>query len=152
VDYDVAPPWAPIFCDSVVTDLRITENTGRVNPLQERTVPSHDVTDAVETAPESVMGNESEPFVQSKVRAWVHYNPTTGEASIYTGQPPQSFGRRRYDIGPIDLDQELINSYVTARGMWDETHATFVAAVRAASALQQSIDNVRSGAGEGEGT
>jgi hypothetical protein len=97
------------------------------------------------------MGNESEPFVQTKVRAWVHYNPTTGEASIYAGEPPQSFGRRQYDIGPIELDQELIKSYVTAKGIWHETHARFVAAVRAASVLGQSIDNARSGAGEGEG-
>jgi hypothetical protein len=123
-----------------------------VNPLRQRIAPAHDVTNARETAPESVTANESEPFVQTKVRAWVHYNPTTGEASIYTGEPPQSFGRRQNDIGPIELDQELITSYVAAKSVWHETHAKFVGAVRAASALGQSIDNVRSGAGEGEGT
>jgi hypothetical protein len=121
-----------------------------VNPLQGRTVPSHVVTAAPETAPESETGKESEPSVQTKVRAWVHNNPATGETSIYTGQPPQSFGRRQYDIGPIELDQELIKSYVTAKGIWHETHAKFVTAVRAASVSRQSLDDVRYGAEEGE--
>jgi hypothetical protein len=133
-----------------VTDLRITDNTGGVSPLQERIVPTPDGGDGGETATESVIGNENDPSVQTKVRAWVHYNPNSGEASIYTGQPPQSFGRRQNDIGPIELDQELITSYVTAKGAWHETHARFVAAVRAAAASGQSSGNARSGAGEGE--
>jgi hypothetical protein len=121
-----------------------------LKPLEERTVPSHDVTDAGETALESSMGNESESSVQTKVTVWVHYNPTTGEAGLYNSESP-AFGRRLYDIGPIELDEELIKSFVAAKGVWHETHARFVAAVRTASALPQSSDNARSGAGEGEG-
>lgn len=103
-----------------------------MNPLQERIVPSHDVSDGGET-PDSVVGKENEPCSQRKVTVWVHYNPNTGEASIYAGEPPQPFGRRQYDIGPIELDQELIQAYATAKGIWHDTHARLVAAVRAAS-------------------
>lgn len=55
------------------------------------------------------------PPRQPKVKVWVYYNPTNGEAILYDGDPPPSFSHHEHDIGPIELDEELIDAYVTAR-------------------------------------
>jgi hypothetical protein len=89
--------------------------------------------------------SEDEPLHQAKVKVWVYYNPTTGEAVLYDGDPSPSFGRRQHDIGPIELDEELINAYVTAKNFWNETHARFIAALRAASASRRSVDAQKEG-------
>lgn len=89
--------------------------------------------------------SEDEALRQPKVKVWVYYNPTSGEAVLYDGDPSPSFGRREHDIGPIELDEELINAYVTARNFWNETHARFIAALQAASASRRSVDTEREG-------
>jgi hypothetical protein len=66
------------------------------------------------------------------VRVWVYYNRATGEATIYGTEPPERFGRRQYDIGPIDLSEELITRYGAAKDAWRAAHAEFMAAVGAA--------------------
>jgi hypothetical protein len=66
------------------------------------------------------------------MRVWVYYNPAAGEAIIYYNEPPQHFGRRQHDIGPIELDTALIKRYDAAKDFWHEAHAQFVAAVRTA--------------------
>jgi hypothetical protein len=148
--------WA-IFCDAVVTDLRMTQQTGWVNPLHAKSAepldgisddarrvtnrngqghveaPEEDVADASD----AVIGDEDERPVQTKVKVWVYYNPITGEASLYDGEPPPCFGRRQYDIGPIELDQSLIKAYVTAKDTWQETRAKFISAVQGGSALRE---------------
>jgi hypothetical protein len=122
------------LCDGVVTDLRMTEQIGGVNPPQ----------DASAHRLEEI--SEDEPIRQPKVKVWVYYNATTGEAILYDGDPPPSFGRREHDIGPIELDQELINTYVTAKNFWNETHAKFITALRAASVSRRSPETRREGA------
>lgn len=87
--------------------------------------------------------SEDEPLRRPKVKVWVYYNATTGEVILYDSDPPPSFGRREHDIGPIELDEELINTYVTAKNFWNETHARFITALRAASASRRSIDTPR---------
>lgn len=66
------------------------------------------------------------------MKVWVYYNSTTGEAVIYENEPPESFGRRQYDIGPIELEERLIHDYGAAKDAWHEAHSKFVAAVRVA--------------------
>ena len=66
------------------------------------------------------------------MKVWVYYNPSTGEAAIYENEPPESFGRRQYDIGPIDMDEALITDYDRAKNAWHKAHAEFVTAVKAA--------------------
>lgn len=83
-----------------------------------------------------------EPGVK-KLRVWVYYNPTTGEATLYEDEPPERFGRREHDIGPIELDEDLIRTYVAAKSVWSETHATFIAAVKAACVPLASLDDTR---------
>ncbi len=92
---------------------------------------------------EEVSGDK--PPRQPKVKVWVYYNPTNGEAILYDGDPPPSFGRREHDIGPIELDEELIDAYVTAKNFWNETHARFIAALQAASASQRSVETPTEG-------
>jgi len=106
---------------------------GRVNPPNARSAhPLEEISD-------------EEPLRQSKVKVWVYYNPTTGEAILYDGDPPPSFGRREHDIGPIELDEDLINAYVTAKNYWNETHARFITALRAATASRKSVDSRKEG-------
>ena len=66
------------------------------------------------------------------MRVWVYYNRATGEATIYGAEPPALFGRRQYDIGPIELDEGLIARYGEAKDAWRAAHAEFMASVRAA--------------------
>ena len=73
---------------------------------------------------------------QVEMRVWVYYNPAASEAIIYDNEPPQHFGRRQYDIGPIELDADLIKRYAAAKDVWHEAHAQFVAAVRTAQDLE----------------
>jgi hypothetical protein len=68
----------------------------------------------------------------------VYYNPATGEASIYGTEPPELFGRRQYDIGPIELDEGLITRYAEAKDAWRAAHAEFMAAVNAAENLPRA--------------
>jgi hypothetical protein len=70
----------------------------------------------------------------TKVRVWVYYNPATQEITLYDTQPPESFGRREYDVGPIELEEDLIKSYLTMKEIWEKAHDAFVAAVKAATA------------------
>jgi hypothetical protein len=66
------------------------------------------------------------------MRVWVYYNPKSSEVIIYENEPPAHFGRRRYDVGPIELDKELIRKYGVAKVAWHEAHNQFVEAVKAA--------------------
>ena len=66
------------------------------------------------------------------VKFWVYYNPSAGEAVIYENEPPESFGRRQYDIGPIDVNEAVITDYEKAKSTWHTAHAEFVSAVKAA--------------------
>ena len=72
----------------------------------------------------------------TKVRVWVYYNPTSQEITLYDTEPPESFGRREYDVGPIELDEDLIKSYLTTKEIWYKAHDAFVAAVKAATTNQ----------------
>ena len=72
----------------------------------------------------------------TKVRVWVYYNPTSQEITLFDTEPPESFGRREYDVGPIELDEDLIKSYTTTKEIWYKTHDAFVAAVKAATTDQ----------------
>lgn len=66
------------------------------------------------------------------MRVWVYYNRATGEATIYGAEPPALFGRRQYDIGPIELDEGLIARYAEAKDAWRAAQTEFTASVRAA--------------------
>jgi hypothetical protein len=66
------------------------------------------------------------------MRVWVYYNPAGSEAIIYDNEPPQHFGRRQHDIGPIDLDAELVQRYAAAKDDWHKAHAQFVRAMKTA--------------------
>lgn len=135
----------------------MTQQTGWVNPLHAKSAgplngmsdDTHRVTNGTNghvVSPEEdvvdVSGagtaDEGGQAGQTKVKVWVYYNPITGEASLYDGEPPPCFGRRQYDIGPIELDQSLINAYVTAKDTWQETRAKFINAVQGGSALRES--------------
>ena len=70
------------------------------------------------------------------MRVWVYYNPAASEAIIYDNEPPRDFGRRQHDIGPIELDDELIWSYRAAKDAWHEAHAQFVKAVKESGAAR----------------
>ncbi len=63
------------------------------------------------------------------MKVWVYYNRATGEATIYGAEPPELFGRRQYDIGPIELSEGLIARYAEAKDAWRTAHAEFMAAV-----------------------
>lgn len=66
------------------------------------------------------------------MKVWVYYHPRTGEAVIYENEPPESFGRRQHDIGPIDMDEALLADYERTKNAWHKAHAAFVSAVKAA--------------------
>jgi len=66
------------------------------------------------------------------MRIWVYYNPAAGEAIIYDNEPPPHFGRRRHDIGPIELESDLVRQYDSAKGVWHEAHSRFVRALKRA--------------------
>jgi hypothetical protein len=69
----------------------------------------------------------------AKVRVWVYYNPTSQEITVFDTEPPESFGRREYDVGPIGLDEDLIKSYLATKEIWHKARDAFVAAVKAAT-------------------
>ena len=79
-------------------------------------------------------GNDPTLGNQVEMRVWVYYNPTASEAIIYDNEPPAHFGRRQYDIGPIELDEELIGKYGMAKVARREAHNQFVEAVQTAQA------------------
>ena len=81
-------------------------------------------------------GNDPTPVRQVEVRVWVYYNPTASEAIVYDNEPPTHFGRRQFDIGPIELDEELIGKYGMAKVAWHEAHNQFVEAVKTAQASE----------------
>jgi hypothetical protein len=68
----------------------------------------------------------------SKIRIWVYYNPAAGEAIIYDNEPPSHFGRRRHDIGPIELDADVVRQYDSAKDVWHQAHSRFVQALKSA--------------------
>lgn len=70
--------------------------------------------DAHAKAAESTTSSAGDPN-GTNVKVWVYYNPTTEEITLYDTEPPESFGRREYDVGPIELDQDLIRSYATMK-------------------------------------
>jgi hypothetical protein len=70
------------------------------------------------------------------MRVWVYYNPSASEAIIYDNEPPPHFGRRQYDIGPIELDEVLIRKYGAAKDDWHKAHAEFVKALKTAQNLE----------------
>ena len=41
------------------------------------------------------------------MRVWVYYDSAIREAVVYENEPPAGFGRRGYDIGPIEVDGVL---------------------------------------------
>lgn len=93
--------------------------------------------DDVPVTPDAGTAEGDEPSTPVKIKVWVYYNPISGEASLYHGEPPPSFGRRQYDVGPIELDQALIKAYVAAKDNWQETRAKFISAVQAGSVLEE---------------
>ena len=72
------------------------------------------------------------------MRVWVYYNRATGEATIYGAEPPALFGRRQYDIGPIELNEGLIARYVEAKDAWRAAQAEFTASVACAGGPYRS--------------
>jgi hypothetical protein len=79
----------------------------------------------------------SQPFTPRipaarRIRVWVSYNPTTGEAILFDQQPLPEFGRRQGDMDPIELDLALVKEYATTKEIWYGVHAKFTAAVKAA--------------------
>ena len=68
------------------------------------------------------------------MRVWVYCNPALSEAVIYENEPPPHFGRRQHDIGPIELDEELVRKYGVAKAAWHKAHNRFVEAVKTAEA------------------
>jgi hypothetical protein len=81
-------------------------------------------------------GNDSTREAEVEMRVWVYYNPAASEAIIYENEPPPHFGRRQYDIGPIEIEDEQIHKYGMAKVAWREAHNQFVEAVRAAQASE----------------
>ncbi len=73
------------------------------------------------------------------MRVWVYYDSAVKEAVVYEDVPPASFGRRGHDIGPIELDGDLVKEYRSAREAWHDAHGRFVSAVRDAQ-RQGGID------------
>jgi hypothetical protein len=69
---------------------------------------------------------------QSKIRVWVYCNPALSEAVIYENEPPQHFGRRQHDIGPIELDADVVRQYDAAKADWHEAFSRFVRALKTA--------------------
>jgi hypothetical protein len=67
-----------------------------------------------------------------KKRIWVYYNPAAGEAVIYANEPPTHFGRRRHDIGPIEMEADLVRQYDSAKDDWHKAHSRFVGALKRA--------------------
>jgi hypothetical protein len=68
----------------------------------------------------------------SKIRVWVYYNPAAGEAIVYDNEPPTHFGRRRDDIGPIELEADVVRQYDSAKDAWHAAHSRFVQALKSA--------------------
>jgi len=139
-------------CAAVVSPLRITYNTGSVKIFGARggslpeTIHHHfDCRTRVYDQDKDQLGEEHGlPFDRStevvrdvceaKVKVWVYYNRTTQEITLNDTEAPESFGRREDDVGPIELDHDLIKSYTTAKAIWYEAHAAFMATVKAATA------------------
>ena len=67
------------------------------------------------------------------MRIWVYYNPAASEAIIYENEPPRHFGRRQHDIGPIELEADLVRQYKTAKCVWHEAHSQFARARKAST-------------------
>ncbi len=83
------------------------------------------------------------PGQQSNSRflhCWVNYDAAMTEAVIYDHEPPARFGLGGYDIGPIQLDEELVKEYAAAKEAWRAAHLHFVAAVRDAANNQDAIE------------
>ena len=66
------------------------------------------------------------------MRVWVYYNPAAGEAIVYDNEPPPHFGRRQHDIGPVELDADVVREYDSAKAVWEAAFSRFVQAVKAA--------------------
>ena len=66
------------------------------------------------------------------MQIWVYYNPAASEAIIYENEPPRHFGRRQHDIGPIELEADLVRQYDSAKDVWHEAHSRFVRALKTA--------------------
>jgi hypothetical protein len=69
---------------------------------------------------------------RSKMRIWVYYNPAASEAVVYENEPPLHFGRRQHDIGPVELDEDLVRQYDAAKAVWHEANSRFIQAVKTA--------------------
>jgi hypothetical protein len=66
------------------------------------------------------------------MRIWVYYNPAASEAVVYENEPPLHFGRRQHDIGPVELDEDLVRQYDAAKAVWHEANSRFIQAVKTA--------------------
>jgi hypothetical protein len=64
------------------------------------------------------------------MRVWIYYDPANPEIHVYGKEPPTNFGRRQYDIGPIEIDDELIERYEALRDAWRSVHSELVLAVK----------------------
>ena len=84
------------------------------------------------------------------MRVWIYYDPANPEIHVYGKEPPTNFGRRQYDIGPIEIDDELIERYDAIRDAWRSVRAELVMAVRGEEfAPSLTEDPARSGRGHG---
>ncbi len=64
------------------------------------------------------------------MRVWIYYDPANPEIHVYGKEPPTNFGRRQFDIGPIEIDDELIERYGAIRDAWRSVRSELVTAVR----------------------
>jgi hypothetical protein len=71
------------------------------------------------------------------VLVWVYHNPLTGEAAVYDTGPPELFGRRQDDIGPVELDEDLSARYGAAKDAWHAAQGEFMTAMKAAELVTQ---------------
>lgn len=75
------------------------------------------------------------------MRVWIYYDPANPEIHVYGKEPPTNFGRRQYDIGPIEIDDELIERYEEARDAWRSVRAELLTAVKGEAQVPSSIDD-----------
>lgn len=63
---------------------------------------------------------------------WVHYDGDTGIGRVHYSEPASFYGMVMYDVGPIELDQAVIDRYMESLEVSAQAHADFVRAVKEA--------------------
>jgi hypothetical protein len=84
------------------------------------------------------------------MRVWIYCDPANPEIHVYGKEPPTNFGRRQFDIGPVEIDDELIERYEAIRDAWRSVRSELMLAfIGNADALSSVDDQERSGRGQG---